>query len=143
MTIEDVRRFIWFSTEDKTFFGKAFRKELETRNWLQKLFGRKYVAGTYYQMDKVSLVQALEAFDSFLSSPYSFSIETKEGCRIDLFYKKGAKELFLETWFSDENIEDTTIPVNGAKELLEIIFKNDSDKTIAQYINVGETLTNN
>lgn len=135
MTIEDVRRFVWFSTEDKTIFGRAFRKELETRSWLQKLLGRKYEAGTYYQMDKVSLAQALEAFDTFLLSPKSFSIETKEGCRIDFLYQKGATEVFLDTWFSDENIVDTTISVSSAKELLEVIFRNDSDKVIAEFIN--------
>jgi hypothetical protein len=134
MAIKDAQRFVWFSTKDKTIFGRAFRKEPEKRSLLQKILKRKYEAGTYYQMEKVSFVQAVEAFETFLSSPGNFSVETLGRCRIDFLYKKGATELFLDTWHSEETIEDAVISTSDAKKLLEVIFRNDSDKAIAEFI---------
>lgn len=65
---------------------------------------RKYESGTYCRMKKPSFVQALEAFDAFLLSPGSFSIETSEGCRTDFLYKKGAADVFLDVWFFGKTI---------------------------------------
>lgn len=86
-------------------------------------------------MDKISFAQTTEAFDTFLSSSGNFSIETNEGCRIDFLYKKGNTEIFFDIWFSDEDIEDAVISVRDASKLLEIIFTNDSDEAIAEFIN--------
>ncbi len=128
-----MKRFVWFSTTEKTIFGNAFRKKLETRNWWQKALGRKYESGTFYQMDEVTLDQALKAFDTFISSSGNFSIETKQGCRIDFLYKKGATGVFLDTWHSDA-IEDSYVSVADARRLVDFVFRNDSDEAIAEFI---------
>lgn len=129
-----MKRFIWCSTADELVYGKAFRKELATPTWWQRLLRIKYEKGTYYQFAEVTLSDALMCFERFLAAPGNFSVETKEGCRIDFCYRRGSSEVFLDIWPSDVEFEDAVIPITQAEKLLGLIFQDTSDTEIAALI---------
>jgi hypothetical protein len=115
-----MKRLIWCSTETDLIYGEV-------------LPGQEQI-GTVYQLQEVSLAEALQAFERFLASPGSYSLETKEGCRIDFVYQPSSKEVFLDTWFSEGNIEDALIPLEQSEPLIRLIFQDTADAEIAAFL---------
>ena len=130
----DEVRSVWVRTARELLHGRAYRHELANPNWWQRLVKQRYERGTYFEFAKVTLPQALEAFDKFLAEPKEYAIETAEGCRIDVLFKFGQREAFLDTWFSDGGIEDSFVPVSGLRMLIRTIYATHSDAEIARWL---------
>lgn len=130
---EQSRRWVWCSTKDRVLHGRAYRKPLENPNFFEQLLGKRYHDGTFYELDKLDLQEALASFREFLKAPGDFKIECRDGNSIDFAYAPDRNLVGLDCWL-DADLDTAVVSVEDAERVLAFIYEDSSDQAIAELI---------
>jgi hypothetical protein len=98
-----------------------------------RLFGF-HRQGSLIIFDEVDADTALEAFDCFLASPKTFSVESGDRMVVDFYASRWRADVTLDIWFSDSDISVATVTKPVAREVLLKVFSEATDADLADFI---------
>ncbi|RBP46244.1 hypothetical protein DES53_102631 [Roseimicrobium gellanilyticum] len=128
-----MQRHIWCETKKGLMHGRVEgAPEKAVPKW-QRLFGL-HRQGCFTQFDAVDATTALEAFDCFLASPKTFSVESAESMVIDYYASRWFADVTLDIWFSDSDLSVATVTKQVAREILLKVFSDTTDAELVAFI---------
>jgi hypothetical protein len=130
------QRYVWCQTKGKLLLGESVPMPIEKPSLFQRILRRKY-SGTLFIFSEVGLHDALNALEAFVSSPSLFSLESKEGNRIDILPLKNGRGFYLDCWLDNVDVRELDgklLHAEQVRELVIFIYEDVSDRDIGKKI---------